>query len=128
MTMLHQVVNVMSNNGHDQHKIRAMMKFLNLNVQMLIHGNSTIWLVRRFTFILNLLHQILFCIGTYQCKNANYEIILCPNGQGGGGSTINWNGNKWALACDFRGNDLTNVRVAADRCGGYCTQTPGCTH
>ncbi len=73
-----------------------------------------------------------FSLGTYQCLNANYEIILCPNGQssggGGGQSNINWNGNNWAMSCDFHGNDLSNARVPADRCGPQCEQTPGCTH
>ncbi len=99
---------------------------------MPIHGNSTILLVSTHAYVFNLLHLILFPLGTYQCKNANYEIILCPNGnsggQGGGGSNINWNGNNWAMSCDFPGNDLSNVQVAADRCGGQCEQTPGCTH
>ena len=75
----------------------------------------------------------MFSIGTYQCKKANYEIILCPNGNSGGqgeggSSNINWNGNNWALSCDFRGNNLSNVLVAADRCGGQCEQTHRCTH
>jgi hypothetical protein len=32
------------------------------------------------------------------------------------------------MSCDFSGNDLSNVEVPADRCGGECQQTPGCTH
>ena len=24
---------------------------------------------------------------------------------------VNWNGNNWALACDFRGGDFTNAQV-----------------
>jgi hypothetical protein len=43
-------------------------------------------------------------------------------------SEINWNGNNWALGCDFRGNDLTNTQVSGEQCGGQCAQTPGCTH
>jgi hypothetical protein len=76
-----------------------------------------------------------FSLGTYQCSKANYEIILCPNGQPSGGSSgnggesnINWNEKNWAMSCDFHGNDLSNARVPADRCGGQCDQTPGCTH
>jgi hypothetical protein len=41
---------------------------------------------------------------------------------------INWNGNNWAMSCDFRGNDLSNVRSSGEHCGGKCAQTPGCTH
>ena len=41
---------------------------------------------------------------------------------------INWNGNNWAMSCDFRGNDLSNVRIAAELCGGKCEKTQGCTH
>lgn len=73
-----------------------------------------------------------FCIGTYQCTNANYEIILCPSGDspggGGSGSNINWNGQNWASSCDFLGNDLSNVQVPSEGCGGKCAQTSGCTH
>ena len=41
---------------------------------------------------------------------------------------VNWNGNNWAMSCDFTGNDLSNVQVASAACGGQCAQTPGCTH
>jgi PAN domain len=41
---------------------------------------------------------------------------------------INWNGNNWALGCDFHGNDLTNVQIRGEDCGGKCAQTSGCTH
>lgn len=41
---------------------------------------------------------------------------------------INWNGNDWAMSCDFRNNDLSNVRSAGKDCSGKCTQTSGCTH
>jgi hypothetical protein len=41
---------------------------------------------------------------------------------------INWNGNNWAMSCDFYGNDLSNARVPANRCGPQCEQTSGCTH
>jgi hypothetical protein len=68
----------MSNNGHDQHKIHDMMKYLNLNVQMLIHGNLMILLVRIKPF--DLILYLSICEGTYQCHKANYEIILCPSG------------------------------------------------
>ncbi len=33
---------------------------------------------------------------------------------------INWNGNNWAFSCDFKGNDLTNVQVRGEDCGGRC--------
>lgn len=66
----------------------------------------------------------IFKLGTYQCRKGNYEIILCPNGN----SNINWNGNKWAMSCDFRGNDLSNALVPAPLCGPQCEKTPGCTH
>ena len=41
---------------------------------------------------------------------------------------INWNGNNWAMACDFRGNDLSHVRIGAELCGGKCEETARCTH
>ena len=41
---------------------------------------------------------------------------------------INWNGNNWAMSCDFRGNDLGSAQVAAPLCGPTCERTSGCTH
>ncbi|CAF4736191.1 unnamed protein product, partial [Rotaria sp. Silwood2] len=41
---------------------------------------------------------------------------------------INWNGNDWAMSCDFYGNDLSNVRIPGEGCGGKCAETQGCTH
>ncbi|CAF3242816.1 unnamed protein product [Rotaria sp. Silwood2] len=41
---------------------------------------------------------------------------------------VNWNGNDWAMSCDFRGNDLSDVRTSSELCGGKCAQTQGCTH
>ena len=41
---------------------------------------------------------------------------------------INWNGKNWAMACDFRGNDLSNVQSPAELCGPKCAQTNECTH
>jgi len=66
----------MLNSGHDQHKIRDMMKCLNLNVQMPIHGNLMIWLV--WIKISSSILYLFLCKGTYQCSKANYEIIFCP--------------------------------------------------
>lgn len=43
-------------------------------------------------------------------------------------NAIDWNGNNWAMSCDFNGNDLTNVQTKAEDCGGRCASTPGCTH
>lgn len=41
---------------------------------------------------------------------------------------INWNGNNWALNCDFVGNDLSNARTRGEDCGGKCASTASCTH
>ena len=46
---------------------------------------------------------------------------------------INWQngqptGTKWAMACDFKGNDLTNRRIAGANCASTCASTSGCTH
>jgi len=38
---------------------------------------------------------------------------------------IQWNGNNWAMSCDFRGNDLSNVRISGEHCGEKCAQTKG---
>ncbi|CAF4268641.1 unnamed protein product [Rotaria sp. Silwood2] len=64
---------------------------------------------------------------TYQCSKANYEIILCPNSNPVGPG-IQWNGNNWAISCDFQGNDLYSVQISAELCGGKCAQVQGCTH
>ncbi|CAF3881220.1 unnamed protein product [Rotaria sp. Silwood1] len=41
---------------------------------------------------------------------------------------INWNENNSALACDFLGDDLSDVRIESELCRGQCAQTSGCTH
>ena len=41
---------------------------------------------------------------------------------------VNWNGNNWALSCDFQGNDLYSVEIPSSLCGGKCAETQGCTH
>ena len=41
---------------------------------------------------------------------------------------INWNGNNWAMQCDFAGNDLSNVKIPPELCGGKCAETAQCTH
>lgn len=43
-------------------------------------------------------------------------------------ASINWNGNNWALGCDFYRNDLTNALTKSSDCGGRCAKTTGCTH
>ncbi|CAF3042522.1 unnamed protein product, partial [Rotaria sp. Silwood2] len=54
--------------------------------------------------------------------------MVCGVMDGGQQSSIQWNGNNWAMSCDFRGNDLSNVQIASNLCGGKCSQTQGCTH
>jgi hypothetical protein len=41
---------------------------------------------------------------------------------------INWNGNNWAFAYDFYGNDISSAQVRGEDCSGTCAQTSGCTH
>ena len=41
---------------------------------------------------------------------------------------VQWNGNNWALSCDFVGNDIGNVRVSGGECGSACYNNPTCTH
>jgi hypothetical protein len=53
--------------------------------------------------------------------------ILIVSGQ------INWQsgqptGTNWALACDFKNNDLSNKQVAGPDCAQTCASTSGCTH
>ncbi|CAF4225493.1 unnamed protein product, partial [Rotaria sordida] len=43
-------------------------------------------------------------------------------------SLINWNGNNWAMSCDFSGRDLSNARTSGELCGKTCAESPGCTH
>ena len=39
-------------------------------------------------------------------------IMDSATGGGGiGGGSVNWNGNNWALACDFRNGDFANAQV-----------------
>jgi hypothetical protein len=32
---------------------------------------------------------------------------------------INWNGNNWALGCDFPGKDMSNMRGPGEQCGEW---------
>lgn len=41
---------------------------------------------------------------------------------------IDWNGNNWALKCDFPGNDFKNELIKGEDCGKRCEDTLGCTH
>ena len=43
---------------------------------------------------------------------------------------IDWQGNNWALGCDFtvEVNNMCHVKVASDLCGSTCASTDGCTH
>ena len=41
---------------------------------------------------------------------------------------INWNGQNWAMSCDFPGNDFAQVNTRGEDCGGTCAHTPDCTH
>jgi len=48
-------------------------------------------------------------------------------------NTVNWNGNNWAMKCDFNNNNasnsiLGNVLSTGANCGGLCYNTRGCTH
>ncbi len=44
---------------------------------------------------------------------------------------ISWNDGgdgPWAMGCEFKGNDLSNVRSKGEECSGRCKSTKGCTH
>ena len=41
------------------------------------------------------------------------------------GANINWNGNNWAMSCDFCGNDLSDVQISEELCGQRCAPTHG---
>ena len=41
---------------------------------------------------------------------------------------VNWNGNNWAMSCDFNGNDLSLAQIRGEECSGRCAATAGCTH
>ncbi|CAF3980853.1 unnamed protein product [Rotaria sp. Silwood2] len=60
--------------------------------------------------------------------STNDPTMVCGVRNGGPQDVVNWNGNNWATSCDFRGNDLSNVRISSELCGGKCAQTQGCTH
>ncbi|CAF2601900.1 unnamed protein product [Rotaria sp. Silwood2] len=54
--------------------------------------------------------------------------IVNENQQGITNSTVQWNGQNWAMSCDFHGNDLSHVEISAALCGGKCAETQQCTH
>ncbi len=64
--------------------------------------------------------------------STNDQTMVCGvvdrSSNGGTGSTIHWNGNNWAHACDFHGRSLDNVKIAPELCGPKCAQTKRCTH
>lgn len=37
-------------------------------------------------------------------------------------------GNKWAMDCNFPGNDLYSIQMPAEQCGGKCYSVNECTH
>ena len=41
---------------------------------------------------------------------------------------IVWQTGNWAFACDFPGNDLSNIVIAGELCSTKCSTTPECTH
>ena len=53
---------------------------------------------------------------------ATFQALFVPGG------SINWNGNNWAMSCDFKGGDLRSVVVRAEDCGGECDRESQCTH
>ena len=42
--------------------------------------------------------------------------------------SVSWGNNNWALGCDFKGNDLSNMKSRGEDCSGICARTNGCTH
>ena len=40
-----------------------------------------------------------------------------------GGSNV-----KWALGCDFKGNDINCIAGPGEQCGDHCASNPQCTH
>ena len=42
--------------------------------------------------------------------------------------SIDWQSNGWAYGCDFKNNNLINVKTISSLCGFECGSTPGCTH
>ncbi|PAA89100.1 hypothetical protein BOX15_Mlig002476g1, partial [Macrostomum lignano] len=61
----------------------------------------------------------------HRCLLVAAVLVLCASSVW---ANINWNGNNWAHGCDFRNNDLSNVRIPSEQCGGRCANTQGCTH
>jgi len=41
---------------------------------------------------------------------------------------IDWQTGNWAMSCDFKGNDLKDIKSRGEDCGGICSKQPGCTH
>ena len=44
------------------------------------------------------------------------------------GQNIQWNGNNWAMGCDFYNNDLYGVKAPGSDCSSICSKTASCTH
>lgn len=68
----------------------------------------------------------------YWPNENNTPLPLCNGGNNNQGVS-HWNFDNgsnlsWAMSCDFKGNDLSNVQIRGEQCGSRCRQTLGCTH
>ena len=43
-------------------------------------------------------------------------------------SSVYWQKDDWAFACDFTNNDFKNVKSQSSYCGPMCVADPVCTH
>ncbi len=60
-------------------------------------------------------------------KYSLFYLSICSNPQ------INWQSDQstgitWAMACDFKGNDLSNQKSTSSNCANTCASTSGCSH
>ncbi len=53
------------------------------------------------------------------------SLLLVAGAIVSGVNGADWQSGNWAFACDFRNNDLTNIRISGEQCGGKCSQNKG---
>ena len=89
------------------------------------YNNGTCWLKSGLVTTTN---AILTSDPDCMCGIVTSSSTLSPQTN----NTINWNGNNWAMSCDFNNNEpinyLTNILSSGSNCGGLCYNTAGCTH
>ena len=75
--------------------------------------------MKTFIFILLTIIKTTIAVSTTTTSKTTKKTTAGP---------INWNGNDWAMSCDWVGNDFTSALSTGAQCGPLCKATFSCTH